>query len=46
VIPNLQELAERIGVNLVLVPLVVAGAFTAVVLLAKSISQWFDDRNP
>jgi len=45
VIPGLCELAERIGGNALLAPLVYAGLFTAMVMLIQAVSQWFDDRN-
>jgi hypothetical protein len=46
VIPSLPEVVRRLGIHAVLVPLLVAGVFTAIVLLVQSISQWLDDRNP
>ena len=44
--PNLAELAEKLGLASVLVPLVLAALFTALVFLVPSVAQWFDERNP
>jgi hypothetical protein len=46
VIPNLAELAEKLGLAGVLVPLVLAALLTGLVFLASSVAQWFDERNP
>ena len=45
-IPNLAELAEKLGLVGVLVPLVLAALLTALVFLAPTVAQWFDERNP
>ena len=44
-IPDLTVLAESLGLRVALVPLALAGAFTALVLCAQSIAKLFDDRN-
>jgi hypothetical protein len=46
VIPNLTELAEKLDLAGVLVPLVLAALLTGLVFLAPSVAQWFDERNP
>jgi hypothetical protein len=46
VIPNLAELAEKLGLAGLLVSLVLAALLTALVFLAPSVAQWFDERNP
>jgi hypothetical protein len=46
VIPNLAELAEKLGLTGVLVPLVLAALLAAFVFLVPSVAQWFDERNP
>ncbi|HKW35206.1 MAG TPA: hypothetical protein VJN92_19500 [Candidatus Acidoferrum sp.] len=45
-IPTLPELVDRLEVNPVIVPLMLAGLLTGMVLVFQSISQWFDERNP
>ena len=45
-IPALNCLAARLGVNAALVALVFAGLLTGFVLLAQSVVAWFKDRNP
>ena len=44
-IPNLAEIAERFGVNVVMVPLVLAALLTGAMLFAQSVARWFEDRN-
>jgi hypothetical protein len=46
VIPNLTELAEKLGLAGVPVPLVLAALLMALVFLVPSVAQWFDERNP
>jgi len=46
VIPGLVEILERLGVARELSAAVFAVFFTAIVLLAPSVSRWFDKRNP
>jgi hypothetical protein len=46
VIPNLAELAEKLGLAGVLIPLVLAALLTGLVFLVPSVAQWFDERNP
>jgi hypothetical protein len=46
VIPNLAELAEKLGLAGVLVPLVLASLLTGLVFLVPSVAQWFDERKP
>jgi hypothetical protein len=46
VIQNFTELTERLGINAVFVPLVVAAVLTATIFFAQSVARWFEDRNP
>ena len=43
---NLAELAEKLGLAGVLVSLVLAALLTALVFIAQSVAQWFDERKP
>jgi len=45
VIPSLPEILGRFGVSAALVPLALAAVLTALVLVAPSISHWFEDRD-
>ena len=45
-IPNLAELAQKLGLAGVLVPIVLAALLTGPVFLVPSVPQWFDERNP
>jgi hypothetical protein len=44
-IPELTALGEKLGFATVLVPLALGALLTAMVFLAHSIAEWFDDRN-
>ena len=44
-IPTLTELAQQFAASAAFVPIGLATALTAIVLLVPSIAQWFDDRN-
>jgi hypothetical protein len=46
VIPNLAELAEKLGLAAVLVPVVLAALLPGLVFLAPSVAKWFDEPNP
>jgi len=46
VIPNLAELAERLGVSPAFVPLAFVALLTALALFVQSVARWFEDRNP
>ena len=43
-IPTLTELAQKFGASSTFVTVALAAVLTALVLLAPSIAQWFDDR--
>jgi len=45
VIPTLPEIADRFGLAALVVPLILAGVLTALVLLVPSVIGWFEDRN-
>jgi hypothetical protein len=43
-IPALTELARRLGVSAVFVPIALAVALTGIVFLVPTVFRWFDDR--
>jgi hypothetical protein len=44
--PDLATISEDLATRLVLVPLLLAGFLTALVLFVRSITDRFEDRNP
>jgi hypothetical protein len=44
-IPSLSEILGRFGIGAAFVPLALAAVLTAVVLVAPTITRWFEDRD-